>query len=427
MNEYGVYMTKHDTENSNQSMEAADDKLWKKNIGRFLTSQFVSLFGSMLVQYAIIWHITLTTKSGFAMTIAMLFSFLPQLLITLFAGVWADRYNRKILIVLSDTLVATSTLILALFFLWGHQSLWMIYLVSGIRSFGTGIQSPAASAMLPQLVPKDQLARINGLFSSAIAIISLISPAISGAILSFLSIEATFFIDVMTAAIGIGLMLTLKIKPHERAQGAIESTHWQDFKAGFSYVWNHPIVMSLLIFFGFFMFSITPAAILSPLQVARTYGSEVWRLTANEMSFSGGTVIGGLLVATWAGFNRRYLTIALCAGGFGIFTMGLGLTTSFVIYLSFMFLMGILLPYFNANTMVILQERVEEAFQGRVFSIVNIVTGSAMPLGMLIFGPMADAIPIEWLMIGTGAAMMVQAVAVFFSKGLRLSHVPLEN
>ncbi len=398
---------------------------WKRKVILFLSSQFISLFGSSLVQFAIIWHITLTTKSGTAMTIATLFSFVPQIVITLFAGVWADRYNRKMMIVLSDTMVAISTLILALFFISGFRSLWLIYVVSAIRSLGTGIQSPAVSAMIPQIVPKEQLARINGIFGSAFAVISLISPAVSGMILSVMSIEATFFIDVFTAIIGISLMLTLKVKVHERALQSLESSHWHDFKAGLHYVAHHKIVMSLLIFFGFFMFSVAPAAMLSPLLVARSYGSEVWRLTVNEMAFSAGTVFGGLFVALWAGFNRRYVTIGLCSIGFGLFTIGVGVINSFAALLAFMFMMGILLPYFNSNTMVILQERVEEAFQGRVFSFVNIVTSSAMPLGMVIFGPLSDMISLQWIMVITGTFMVVQGVAVFYSKGLKLSHEPL--
>jgi len=210
-----------------------------------------------------------------------------------------------------------------------------------------------------------------------------------------MSIEATFFIDVFTAVIGISLMLSLKVRIHERALQSLASSHWQDFKAGLIYVRNHRIVMSLLVFFGFFMFFVTPAALLSPLLVARTYGSDVWRLTASEMAFSAGMVIGGLVVAAWSGFRRRYLTISLCSVGFGIFTLGLGTATYFWLFLVLVFLMGILLPYFNSTTMVILQEWVEEAYQGRVFSFVNIVTGSAMPLGMLFFGPISDMISIE--------------------------------
>ena len=397
---------------------------WKRKITLFLTSQFISMFGSALVQYAIIWNITLTTKSGSAMTVAMMFSFLPQIIITPFAGVWADRYNRKILIVLSDTLVAVSTLILALFYISGYQSIVMIYIVLGIRSLGTGIQSPSVSALIPQIVPKDQLARINGIFGSINAVMSLIAPAVSGIILTLMSIEATFFIDVFTAIIGISLMLSLKVRLHERALQSLVSSHWQDFKAGLTYVRKHQIVMSLLIFFGFFMFFVSPAALLSPLLVARTYGSDVWRLTASEMAFSAGMVIGGLAVAAWSGFNKRYLTISLCSVGFGIFTVGLGIATYFWLFLVLVFLMGILLPYFNATTMVILQERVEEAYQGRVFSFVSIVTGSAMPLGILFFGPISDMISIEWLMVYTGIALILTGITSYFSKGIRQSHEP---
>jgi len=361
------------------------------------------------------------------MTIAMMFSFLPQIIITPFAGVWADRYNRKILIVMSDALAAVSTLILALFYISGFQSIVMIYVVLGIRSFGTGIQSPSVSALIPQIVPKDQLARINGIFGSVVAVMSLIAPAVSGIILFFMSIEATFFIDVFTAVIGISLMLTLKVRLHERALQTVVSSHWQNFKVGISYIRNHCLVMSLLVFFGFFMFFVTPAPLLSPLLVARTYGGDVWRLTASEMAFSAGMVIGGLAVAAWSGFRRRYLTISLCAVGFGVFTLELGIAYFFWMFLALVFLMGILLPYFNANTMVILQERVEEAYQGRVFSFVSIVTGSAMPLGILFFGPAADAVSIEWLMIFTGTALILTGIAAYFSKGIRLSHEPLKD
>src|SRR5665647_4073 len=302
---------------------------WKRKIALFLSSQFISLFGSALVQFAIIWNITLTTKSGSAMTLAIMFSFLPQIIITPFAGVWADRYNRKLLIVMSDALVAVSTLILALFYISGYQSIVMIYVVLAIRSFGSGIQSPSVSALIPQIVPREQLARINGIFGSVVAVMSLIAPAVSGIILSVMSMEATFFIDVFTAVIGISLMLSLKVKIHERALQSVASSHWQDFRAGLIYVKNHRIVMSLLVFFGFFMFFVTPAALLSPLLVARTYGSDVWRLTASEMAFSAGMVIGGLAVAAWSGFNKRYITISLCSVGFGILTVGLGIASYF--------------------------------------------------------------------------------------------------
>ncbi|PKM53275.1 MAG: hypothetical protein CVV00_13140, partial [Firmicutes bacterium HGW-Firmicutes-5] len=127
---------------------------WIRKTVLFLLSQSFSLFGSALVQFAIIWHITLTTQSGVMMTISTVFAFLPQLVISLFAGVWADRYNRKTLMILSDFLIASATLVLAILFYMGYGSLWALFIASGIRSLGAGIQTPAVNAFLPQIVPK---------------------------------------------------------------------------------------------------------------------------------------------------------------------------------------------------------------------------------------------------------------------------------
>ena len=131
--------------------------IWKAQTILFMSSQAISLFGSALVQFAIIWYIARTTNSGIMVTISTICSFLPQLVISLFAGVWADRYNRKILIILSDALTATSTLVLAIVFLLGYNSMWLLFLVAAIRSFGAGIQTPAVSAMIPQIVPEEHI------------------------------------------------------------------------------------------------------------------------------------------------------------------------------------------------------------------------------------------------------------------------------
>ena len=119
-------------------------KNWIKNIVLFLSSQTISHFGSSLVQYAIMWHITLETKSGLMMTISIICGFLPAFFLSPFAGVWADRYNRKLLIIIADSFIAIATLILAILFMFGHNYIWLLFIVMAIRSVGTGIQNPAA-------------------------------------------------------------------------------------------------------------------------------------------------------------------------------------------------------------------------------------------------------------------------------------------
>ncbi|EQB89501.1 hypothetical protein M918_03025 [Clostridium sp. BL8] len=170
---------------------------WKKNTLLFLLSQTISLFGSSLVQYAILWYITLNTKSGAMMTISIICGFLPTFFLSPFAGVWADRYNRKTLIMLSDSFIALSTLLLAILFLMGYESMGLLFVMSALRSIGTGIQTPAIGAFLPQIVPEDKLTKVNGINGSVQSMVMLVSPMISGALLSMASIESIFFIDVV--------------------------------------------------------------------------------------------------------------------------------------------------------------------------------------------------------------------------------------
>lgn len=134
---------------------------WKKNIAFFLTSQTVSLFGSSLVQYAILWYITLNTQSGVMMTLAIICGFVPMFLLSPFAGVWADRYSRKWLIVLSDSIIAASTLVLAILFLLGYDQMWLLFVVSELagawrRSADTGCSGHAAAAGAGRQTDPDQ-------------------------------------------------------------------------------------------------------------------------------------------------------------------------------------------------------------------------------------------------------------------------------
>ena len=176
---------------------------WKRKTFIFMASQAISLFGSSLVSYAILWRITLDTQSGVMMTLYLLFGFLPTFFLSPLAGVWADRYDRKRLIMFADGLIATATLILAIFFMAGYRELWLFFVVPLIRALGAAVQTPAVSAMLPQIVPEDRLMKTNGLFASLNSAIMLISPMISGALLNFTSLELILMIDVVTALTAI--------------------------------------------------------------------------------------------------------------------------------------------------------------------------------------------------------------------------------
>jgi len=383
---------------------------WQRQTALFLGSQTISLFGSSLVQYAIFWYLTLETQSGVIMTLSTIFGFLPTFFISPFAGVWADRYNRKRLIVLSDGITALSTLVLVLLFLAGQRSIWILLATSAIRAVGAGIQMPAVGAILPQIVPEKELTRINGLNGSVQAVVMLISPMISGALYQFAPMEGIFMIDIVTAALAIAIMVfLLKVPTHEKASQEQVSNYLEDMKLGFSYIQNHAFIKRLFLYFSLAFLMAAPVSFLSPLQVARSFGEDVWRLTAIEIAFSIGMIGGGLWIASWGGFKNRIHSIAFAIGAMGLCTFGMGVIPNFWIYLFLMGLVGLVIPLLNAPSMTLLQEKVEEDFLGRVFGVQSMVASSMMPLGMLIFGPLADRMAIEILMAVSGVFLMVVA------------------
>ncbi|WP_039960598.1 MFS transporter [Brevibacillus sp. BC25] len=401
---------------------------WKKNIILFLSSQAISLFGSSLVQYAMMWYITLNTQSGIMMTLYIICGFIPTFLLSPIAGVWADRYNRKLLIIYADAMIAFATLILAVVFLMGYNATWLLFLMAAIRAVGAGIQTPAVGAILPQIVPSDQLTRINGINGSLQAVIMFVSPMVSAALLTMSTIEMIFFIDVITAMLAIGtLLIFLKIPLHEKASEIQKTSYFSDFKEGLVYIKNNDFLKKFFLFFAFFFILMAPAAFLTPLQVTRSFGDEVWRLTAIEIAFSVGMMAGGGIIASWGGFTNRVHTMTFASLIMGACTLALGIIPNFWIYLVFMALFGVAMPIFNTPTMVLVQEKVDENYLGRIFGVFGMISTSMMPMGMLIFGPIADVVKIEWLLVATGLFILILAMLLGKNKVLIQAGKPTLN
>lgn len=390
-------------------------KNWKTRLYKFMGAQTISLFGSSLVQYAIIWHITLTTSSGVMMTLATICGYVPQILISLFAGVWIDRYHRKYMIMLSDTMIAISTLIIALIFLNGYGNVWWLFVVLIIRSVGTGIQTPAVNAIIPQLVPKENLMKVNGIQSTITSLTMFLSPAMSGAILSFLPLEAIFFIDIITYIIANLIMLRVKVKKIivKDVARMMDGIH-----GGFLYLKQNILIQRLLAYLIVVMIFISPAAFLTPLLVTRSFGIEVWRLSLSEMTFSMGAMVGGIVIASWGGFKNKMHTVILMTILYGSLMLFIGVSPIFIIYLLCNFLIGITMPCFNAPINVLIQEKVETAMQGRIFSIIQIANSCALPIGTILFGPLADFISVQYIFLLTGSVVIGIGIFVLFTHKL---------
>ncbi len=378
---------------------------WKRNVGFFLSGQTVSMFGSMLVQYAAMWYLTLETKSGVVLMLSAVLGMAPQAIVSLFGGVWADRHNRKLLIIGADAVIALSTLVLALLMLSGVNSVALILATMFIRSIGAGIQMPAASAFIPLITPTEHLIRVNGVFGSISSGMMLLAPAAAGAIYVAGDFSMILFIDVVTAVIGIGLLLLVPAVAVTRTEEQVG--FFEDMRRGFVYLQSHTFIRWLLVVFAVvFVLTVAPSA-LTPLMVARTFGGEIWMLTVLELAFSIGMTLGGITLAVWGGLQNRTAMIVYTSVLFGALSIAMGFTTNIWIFFGLMFLVGLFVPMFSTPSMTLLQERVDPDYMGRVFGFFNIAMSLGMPVGMLLFGPWADITSVENVLVISGALMIV--------------------
>jgi DHA3 family macrolide efflux protein-like MFS transporter len=392
-----------------KGLQAQNDS-WMRKIALFLASQNVSLFGSSVVSFAIIWYITLETSSGKWVMLSAICSMLPQVLISLWAGVWADRYNRKYLILFSDGFIVLSTLILSAIFFAGYRSISLLLVVSFIRSIFTGIQTPAVNAVYPQIVPAEKLTKVNGINQTLNALLLLLAPAVGGMVLGYLDISWAFMIDVITAVIAIIILLFIKIE--KVSQPDDKSSVFENLRQGIKYTFENKLLKDIIICFAISFFLITPAAFLTPIMIQRSFGDEVWRLTANEMVWTIGSLIGGIFVSLRGEFKDKVRTIAISLIAFGITFALLGVAKWFVVYLLIMGLSGFFMPIGSTAQTVLIQENVQETMMGRVFSIIQIITSASMPVAMLLFGPLADVVSVELILLVTGAMLAGLGVVV---------------
>ena len=389
-----------------------ENKNWKKQIALFLISQNLSMFGSSVVGFSIVWYITVTTESGFWITLSTLATLIPQVLVSLWAGVFADRYNKKTIIMLADGFTALATLLAFVSFHYGFANLSFLIFIACLRSVGGGFQAPAVNALYPEIVPREHLLRINGINQMANNVLLLLSPAAGGAIFGMFGMQWTFLVDLLTAVIAITIMFRLKIVT--RAADRSDSSVLKELREGVRYTWSQPLLRVMLVCYAVTFILITPAAFLSPLMVVRSFGSEVWKLTANEMLWSLGALLGGAFVAWKGEFKNKITMIAVSLAVFGCTFALMGLSRVFWVYLIFDCICGMFVPVLIASETVLIQTNTEKGYMGRVFALLQFVSQGMMPIAILGFGPLSDLVRIESIMIGCG--LLLICWSLYFKK-----------
>ena len=403
---------------------------WKRNVALFMGGQAITMFGSSLVQYALMWHIVLETQSGFMMTLVIAAGTIPMLLITPFAGVWADRFNKKLLINISDAAIAVATLAMFLLLSAGVEWIGLLLILMMVRGFGQGIQEPTNHSVIPEIVPHEHLTRVNGFQGSIRYIAMFASPMLGGALLAIAPIQILLFIDVITAAIGISILFFfVKVpSPAKKEHKLSAKQHFVEIGEGFRYIGTQLYLKKAMMITAFINILLSPALILTPLLVARVWGDDTTRLfdlfsltaehrlAALSVLMSFGMIFGGLIIGWWGGFKNKNHTFSLCTALLGVGVVSLGFVGNFWLFLLCMGIVGIFMSMRSAPAMAMLQSNVEPANMGRFFSALQMMGSIAMPIGMFIWGPLGDVVDIEWLLIGTGAFIVLLGIVCMFDK-----------
>ena len=259
--------------------------------------------------------------------------------------------------------------------------------------------------------------RVNGIFQSIGSAMALIAPAVAAAVFATFGIVQVFFLDVITAIIGVGFLAIVAVPDIDRS-GVEPTSYRQDLVEGMRYIATHRIVRWLLVVFAIiFLLTVAPSFV-TPLLIVRDFGPEEWKLAALEIAFSVGMVLGGIVVAGWLAKRSRMGLIMFSTYVFGALTVGMGLTGNLWVFYGLMFLLGLSVPLFSTPFMTMIQETVEPAKHGRVFSYVSIVMALATPVGMSVFGPLADTVSVQSLLIVGGLATIgFMTVAVMMPSG----------
>ena len=398
---------------------------WKPRFFTIWAGQAFSLFGSSLVQFALIWWLTVTTGSATVLAMATLAGMLPQIVLSPFAGVVVDRASRRLIMLLADGMTALFTLVLVYLFGTGQAQVWHVYVLMFVRSAAGAFHFPAMQASTTLMVPERHLSRVAGMNSTLNGLMSIAAPAVGALMVSVLPMAQVMLIDVVTAVIAMGPLLFMAIpqpkrEEHQQGEAARQPSFMQDLREGVRYVLNWRGLSIIVLMAMAINFLLTPAASLMPILVTKHYNGAAPQLALMDAMWGIGMIAGGLLLSVWGGFKRRVFTsmLGLLMLGSSFVVQGLLPSGMFVAALVCAAVAGLANPITNGPLFAVVQATVAPSMQGRVMSLIGALATAVTPLSLLVAGPIADAVGVQAWYLAGGVVCFALGVAGFFIPAL---------
>ncbi len=356
--------------------------------------QMVSTIGSFMTVFALTIWVWEKTGSATAMALVGFFAQIPKLLITSFAGIAVDRYDRRNLMLLGEIAAFFCTLAVALLFFTQQLEVWHLYVIVALYGGFGQLQILAYSASIALLVPQEQFTRAESLGSAVNYGAAIFSPALAGFLYPSLGLQSIFWIDLATFGAAFITLLIVRIPRPSPSTTTSEDTEslWKKLTFGFRYIWANPSLTAMAIAFTFFALpnDITKA-LYSPMILART-GGDSQILGAVTTAAGIGGVTGALILGAWGGFKRRINGMLTGFIGHGIFKVIMGIGQTAPVWMGAHFFATSLMPMFYSSSNAIWYAKVPSELQGRVLAADQLIGVAVSAIAPLIAGFLADRI-----------------------------------
>lgn len=384
----------------------------------FWSGQLVSLLGSSISQFVIIWWITLETESTLYLALASVLGLAPIVILGPLAGVLADRWNRKLLILAADLFQALTTLALILLFLFDVAAIWQVLVLLILKGVFQAFHMPSVFAIIPTMVPRERLSRMNGvnyLFTSAV---SLAGPVVAALLLGLWTITQILWIDVVTFLVALAPLLIIRIPSVLKEQDKSSSFRRQ-FEEGFGFIRKARGLLPLIMLATAVNVLLTPLGTLLPYYVKFDHFGAASDL-AFVMAFIQGGMLAGASIMSVIKVTKRKTTIiasSMYILFLGYILVALTPTGLFWFMATSGFIQTFCIPMIDVLAMTILQTAVPVEMQGRVTSVTVSLAHAAQPIGMFLSGVVTVFIGTANFFLGcAGLGLMILTLSWFFTE-----------
>lgn len=397
-----------------------DKRRWLPVVATVWTGFALTSFAATASSYAAVWYVTESTGSPLSLALVYAFAFLPFGLLAPLGGVVADRFNRKTIIIICDSFIAITALVMALFIELGHMSLPIVLVMVTLFGIGQAFRQPAFNSAMPLLVPEEHLMRINMLDNILSSISMILAPALGIFLYTVIGFQACMLVDAVGAIAAVLTMLVAHI-PTVASQETLESSAWSNLKEGWSALYSNKGVLILVLGVTVGMMAYGPIDSLLPLMVASHFSGDGYMASLVTAVFGIGMLAGSLAIMAFGAGKRLVRIITGAALAVGVVTTIAGLLPSdlFFVYVITMGVMAFACSGFNGPLMTILQKSVDETRLGRVMGLFSALIGLGIPAGTALGGALAESIGVTSFFVVDGVLILVLGLSLRLSRQVR--------